>query len=103
MVDTTAAQLQQLGQSTVDFESDQLDERQKQFTTEMSEALHHTFDALVEGSVARLRKLTDDSLDLFTEELTNRQKLPISDTSHTFRQKIGEILAMLQNGSGENC
>jgi len=56
----------------------------------------------VEASTARMRKITDDSLALITDQLTTRRKLLIDDTTKAFRQKVAEILVMLQNGSGEN-
>ena len=102
LMESTGAHLQQLAQENLDFVSEQLAERQKQFTGEMSQALHCTFDELVEASSARLRKLADDSLDLIAGQLAARQKLLISDTTKAFRQKIGEILVTLQNGAAEN-
>ena len=98
LVETTAAQLRQLAQENLDLVSKQLAERQQQFTGEISAALHHTFDELVEVSSAKVRKITDDSLDLITDQLATRQKLLIDDTTKAFRQKVGEILVMLQNG-----
>lgn len=82
--------------------SKQLGERQQQFTAEISAALHRTFDELVEASSARVRKMTDDSLELITDQLASRQKLLVDDTTKAFRQKVGEILVMLQNGSAES-
>ena len=81
--------------------SKQLAERQQQFTSEISAALHHTLDELVEASTARMRKTTDDSLTLITDQLSTRRKLLIDDTTKAFRQKVGDILVMLQNGSEE--
>ena len=49
--------------------SKQLAEGQQQFTGEISVALHHTLDELVEASTARMRKITDDSLALLTDQL----------------------------------
>jgi hypothetical protein len=102
LVETTAAELQQLAQENLDLVSKQLAERQLQFTGEISAALHRTFDELVEASSARVQKLTDDSLNLITDQLATRQKMLIDDTTKAFRHKVGEILVMLQNGSGEN-
>jgi hypothetical protein len=101
-MESTGAHLQQLAQENLDCVSEQLAERQKQFTGEMSQALQCTFDELVEASSARLRKLADDSLGLIAGQLAARQKLLISDTTKAFRQKIGEILVTLQNGAAEN-
>ena len=102
LVETTAVQLRQLAQENLDLVSKQLADRQQQFTDEISAALHRTFDELVEASSAKVRKMTDDSLDLVTEQLATRQKLLIDDTTQAFRQKVGEILVMLQHGSGES-
>ena len=102
LVETTAAELRHLARENLDLVSKQLAERQQQFTGEISAALRRTFDELVEASSARVQKLTDDSLNLITDQLATRQKLLIDDTTKAFRHKVGEILVMLQNGSGEN-
>ncbi len=102
LVENTAAQLRQLAQENLNLVSEQLAERQRQLTSEMSEALHHTFDELAEASSARLRRLSDDNLDIISARLATQQRLLISDTAQAFRQKIGEILVMLEKVSGEN-
>jgi hypothetical protein len=102
LVETTAAELRQLAQENLDLVSKQLAERQQQFTGEISAALHHTFDELVTASSAKVRKITEDSLDLITDQLATRQKMLIDDTTKALRQKVGEILVMLQNSSDES-
>ena len=69
LVETTTAELRQLAQENVDLVSKQLAKGQRQFTGEISAALHHTLDELVEASTARMRKITDDSLALITDQL----------------------------------
>lgn len=99
LVETTAAELRRLAQENLNLVSEQLAERQQQFTSDMSRALGHMFEELVATSSAKLRQITDNGLERIAQELAERQKLLINDTTRTFRQKISEILLSLQNGS----
>jgi hypothetical protein len=55
----------------------------------------------IEASLSQLQE-TQRELHTSLEESATRQKLLIDDTTKAFRQKVGEILVMLQHGSGES-
>lgn len=56
---------------------------------------------LFEDSAAKLRKLAEDSVQLIAAQLAKKQEQLISDTEKAFRQKIGDMLMMLQGGSAK--
>jgi hypothetical protein len=54
---------------------------------------------LLEVSAAQMRKQTEQSLDLITERLKEKEEEVVSDAANDFRSRIAEIFAILQEGS----
>jgi hypothetical protein len=46
-----------------------------------------------------MRKQTEQSLDLITERLKEKEEEVVSDAANVFRNRIADIFAILQEGS----
>jgi hypothetical protein len=60
--------------------------------------LQKASDNLLEVSAAQMRKQTEQSLDLITERLKEKEEEVVSDAANVFRSRIAEIFAILQEG-----
>ncbi len=61
--------------------------------------LQKASENLLEVSAAQMRKQTEQSLDLITERLKEKEEEVVSDAANVFRSRIAEIFAILQEGS----
>ena len=61
--------------------------------------LQKASDNLLEVSAAQMRKQTEQSLDLITERLKEKEEEVVSDAANIFRSRIADIFAILQEGS----
>jgi vacuolar-type H+-ATPase subunit H len=61
--------------------------------------LQKASDNLLEVSAAQMRKQTEQSLDLITERLKEKEEEVVSDAANVFRNRIADIFAILQEGS----
>jgi len=61
--------------------------------------LQKASDNLLEVSAAQMRKQTEQSLDLITERLKEKEEEVVSDAANVFRSRIAEIFAILQESS----
>lgn len=61
--------------------------------------LQKASDNLLEVSAAQMRKQTEQSLDLITERLKEKEEEVVSDAANVFRSRIADIFTILQEGS----
>ena len=61
--------------------------------------LQKASDNLLEVSAAQMRKQTEQSLDLITERLKEKEEEVVSDAANVFRSRIADIFAILQESS----
>lgn len=66
---------------------------------EVLSELQKASDNLLEVSAAQMRKQTEQSLNLITERLKEKEQEVVSDAANVFRNRIAEIFAILQSGS----
>ena len=64
--------------------------------------LQKASDNLLEVSAAQMRKQTEQSLELITERLKEKEEEVVSDAANVFRSRIADIFTILQAGSHEN-
>jgi len=79
-----------LQQSVCSFQSATADE----VLAELQKASNN----LLEVSAAQMRKQTEQSLDLITERLKEKEEEVVSDAANVFRSRIAEIFTILQEG-----
>lgn len=53
-------------------------------------------DELVEASAIKLQKLAENNLHQVTDQVSKKQRA-LQDTEEAFREKVSEILGLLQN------
>jgi hypothetical protein len=66
---------------------------------EILSELQKASDNLLEVSAAQMRKQTEQTLELITERLKQKEEEVVSDAANVFRSRIADIFAILQEGS----
>ena len=67
--------------------------------SEVLSELQKASDNLLEVSAAQMRKQTEQTLELITERLKQKEEEVVSDAANVFRTRIADIFAILQEGS----
>jgi len=67
--------------------------------SEVISELQKASDNLLEVSAAQMRKQTEQTLELITERLKEKEEEVVSDAANVFRSRIADIFAILQEGS----
>ena len=95
-LEASAVQLRQLAQEHLRQIPEQMAEKQKHLLNETTESLRKTMDELVEASAIKLQKLAENNLHQVTDQVSKKQRA-LQDTEEAFREKVSEILGLLQN------
>jgi uncharacterized protein YbjQ (UPF0145 family)/ElaB/YqjD/DUF883 family membrane-anchored ribosome-binding protein len=66
---------------------------------EVLSELQKASDNLLGASAAQMRKQTEQTLELITERLKEKEEEVVSDAANVFRSRIAGIFAILQEGS----
>ena len=67
--------------------------------SEVLSELQKASDNLLEVSAAQMRKQTEQTLELITERLKEKEEEVVSDAANVFRSRIADIFSILQAGS----